>query len=240
MKIISSIILSFFGIFLMVAQQNKTLFAGTVSCNGEALGNINIVNRTQERYTVSSEKGAFFITAKVGDELVFSSVSYKPKTIVLQTSDFDKQQNIVLEIDVKSLEEVVFVRYDDINAVKLGIIKKQPKTLTTAERRYYASSFSGGGPIIGLICALNGQAKYNKKVVEYEKHLQNIALLSKFFNNVFFSQKFFIPIEFVEGFKFYVIENADVIDALKRKNVLDLEFVLAKLAVEFNNTIKEK
>jgi len=239
-KFTIGILLSFFGLVHTVAQQKNDLFAGTVSCNGEVLENINIVNRTQETYTVSAQNGTFFIEAKAGDELVFSSVTYKPKVVVLEIANFKKPQNIILEIDVKSLEEVVFVKYENIDAVKLGIIKRQPKSFTKAERQYFASTFSGGGPIIGLICALNGQAKYNKKVVEYEKHWQNIALLSKIFDNLFFTQKFFIPAEFVEGFKFYVIENLEVIDALKRKNNLDLEFVLAKLAVEYNNVIKEK
>ncbi|MFI1745434.1 hypothetical protein [Thalassobellus sediminis] len=48
--------------------------------------NIHVINKTAQVFTITSKDGDFNITAKLNDTLVFSSILYNPKEVIISKS----------------------------------------------------------------------------------------------------------------------------------------------------------
>ncbi|MBC8883414.1 hypothetical protein H9X57_08345 [Flavobacterium piscinae] len=60
------------------------------------------------------------------------------------------------------------------------------------------------------------------------------------FDNVVFTETFKIPKEYVEGFKFYVVEDIDLAQAIQAKNKTRVTFLLGEIAQEFLNFLNHE
>ncbi|MDP2160928.1 MAG: hypothetical protein Q8K02_10625, partial [Flavobacterium sp.] len=58
--------------------------------------------------------------------------------------------------------------------------------------------------------------------------------------DVFFMESLKIPELYLEGFKYYVVEDQDLAKALNQKNKTKATFVLSKLAADFNEFLKDE
>ncbi len=74
-----------------------------------------------------------------GDTLLFSAIHLKEVRFVLEKKDFQADFVVKMESSITSLKEVVVKRYDNINAVDLGISPKGILHRTQAERRLYTA-----------------------------------------------------------------------------------------------------
>ena len=72
----------------------------------EVLVSVSIENRTQHRHDISDEGGAYRIQSGVGDLLIFSSVGYKPDTLVVSPTMLSGDYPVYLEPKVTSLQSV--------------------------------------------------------------------------------------------------------------------------------------
>lgn len=72
----------------------------------EVLISVSIENRTQHRHDISDESGSFRIQAGAGDLLIFSSVGYKPDTVVVSPSMLEASYNIYMEAKATTLQAV--------------------------------------------------------------------------------------------------------------------------------------
>ena len=141
------------------------------------------------------------------------------------------------------LKEVVLTEYPDINAVSLGILQKAPKTYTKAERNLRAAGtlkwYSplliplGGMSVDGLINQVSGRTNMLKKelIIERKEILQEKTL--DYFDNDYLVKTLYIPEEYVDGFIYYVVEDAPFSNAMRDKNKTRATFLLHQLAVEF-------
>jgi hypothetical protein len=95
----------------------------------------------------------------------------------------------------------------------------------------------GSMPLDPLINMINGRTKKLKKEVVLERKELNLKLLATLFKDKFFVEKLKIPSGYVEGFKYYVIENEKFTNILSSKNLISTEFLLAELATKYNEII---
>jgi hypothetical protein len=72
----------------------------------EILFSVNIENRTQHRHDISDESGAYRIQAGVGDLLVFSSVGFRPDTLVISPPMLSSDYPVYMEPKVVTLQSV--------------------------------------------------------------------------------------------------------------------------------------
>uniref|UniRef100_UPI0030DD3498 carboxypeptidase-like regulatory domain-containing protein n=1 Tax=uncultured Salegentibacter sp. TaxID=259320 RepID=UPI0030DD3498 len=102
--------INFFFILLLpfaVFSQQETIFSGQIITEEPLLSPVHIINITRQKGGVSELPGHFSVAVNIGDSLVFSSVQYKKKTIVIDREKL--QQNnftIKLEEDLTELDEV--------------------------------------------------------------------------------------------------------------------------------------
>ena len=217
---------------------------GKVISNAIDLEGIYIVNLKTNESTTTVNGGYFDIQAKVGDTLMFSAIQFKGKKVVVNEKDFnDKLFFVKLETMINQLEEVKIIRYNNINAVALGIIPAGQKHYTPAERKlrtaeelhWYSPLLIplGGMSVDGFLNSVSGRTAMLRKEVEVEKKEMMLKKLEDLFETNFFINKLKIPSDYVKGFKYYVVEDEKFVNAMKDKNKTMATFVLGDLAVEY-------
>ncbi|PRZ25117.1 hypothetical protein [Flavobacterium granuli] len=225
------------------------LLHGKVSFEMTGLDGIYVVNLKTENTVITQDRGAFSIMAKVGDTLVFSGFQYKKIQVVLTDEDFGGSLFVVrMQPIMNQLNEVVIKRYDNINAVALGIIPGNQKSYTEAERKLYTAtdlnaSASAGGMAGGSVSAdpllnfLSGRTKMLKKELEVEKKEQYMKLLEKMFDRDYLVNRLKIPLAYLKGFEYYTVENDKFTKILVSNNKVTTEFLLGELALKYKEII---
>jgi hypothetical protein len=220
---------------------SQTTIKGKVVVKEQSAEGIHITNLVSEKATITNENGEFSIQVEEGDLLVFSAVHLNYWRRSISTNDI---KNGFIEVGmtpkVSELEEVVLTEYTKINAKELGIINYTPKKLTPAERRLYTAT-SGGGiiPLDPIINWITGRTKMLKKEIEVEKRERMLEWLNNNFEDESFIHTFKIPFEYVDGFKFYVVEDLDLAQAIQAKNKNRVAFLLGELAQDFLTYLNE-
>lgn len=241
------IIVLFLGLSQLVLGQNT--FNGKIIANAGDVEGVYVVNTRTEVMAVTNASGDFSIEAKVGDTLVFSSIQFKENRIVLTEENFsDLNFTIKLNPVIHQLQEVIIKRYDNINAVALGIVPSGQKSYTQAERRLQtatglnatasAGSMAGGSVSVDpLLNFLSGRTAMLKKELAVEKKETFMRLLENMFTIDHFVDRLKIPLEYVKGFEYYAVENDKFTVILNSKNKTSTEFLLGELAVKYKEIL---
>lgn len=89
-------------------QLPREILYGQIIADSIIVEGVTITNKSTNRYAVSDNEGNFSVYAREKDTLVFSSMNYTSKRIVLNTSDFKmKVLKIKLESHIMELDEVI-------------------------------------------------------------------------------------------------------------------------------------
>lgn len=229
--------------------QERSVINGKIISNTNDLEGVYVVNAKTEVMTTTDSSGAFSIMAKPDDILVFSSIQFKENRVLLTCEDFTNLNFTVrMGLVMHQLQEVVVRRYDNINAVALGIVPSGQKTYTEAERKLRTATAlnptanagtMAGGSISAdpLFNFFSGRTAMLKKEVEVEKKEFFMKLLEKMFSLEHFIDRLKIPAEYVKGFEYYAVENQQFTKILDSKNKTSTEFLLGELAVKYKEII---
>ncbi|WP_278022716.1 carboxypeptidase-like regulatory domain-containing protein [Flavobacterium ginsengisoli] len=236
-------------------SQDRSVFNGKVVSNTSDLEGIYVINAQTEETVMTNSSGSFSISAKENDVLVFSSISFKEKRVLLKQEDFSNLNfTVSLSMVMYQLQEVVVRRYDNINAESLGIIPMGQKKYTAAERKLQTAtalnptansdstaegSLMAGGSISAdpLLNFFSGRTAMLKKEVAVEKKEFFMKLLENMFSLDHFIDRLKIPADYVKGFEYYAIENDKFTVILNSKNKTSTEFLLGELAVKYKEMI---
>lgn len=215
----------------------KTIY-GVVKVENASAEGIHVTNLLSEKATITNEKGEFWLDVKVDDLLVFSAVHLDYWRKSISASDIKNGKiEVVMTAKVSELEEVVVTEYSKINAKDLGIINYTPKTYTPAERRLRTATTGILDPLLNWI---SGRTKRLKNDIGIEKKEFMISWLDDNFEDTDFTDTFKIPNEYVKGFKFYVVEDADLAQAIQAKNKSCVTFLLGELTQDFLNYLNDE
>ena len=212
------------------AKEVKTI-RGRILANSGIFTEIEVVNLNSEKSAKVNENGEFTIEAEINDVLFFASKSFEAYRKVIQANDFCEDL-ISIEMIPKGIEldEVIINQYATINARDLGIIPKNQKSYTVAERRLKANS----GGIGGLINMLSGRKEMLKKELEVEKKETNLAKLKRLFTSDFYTKSFHIAADKINTFQYYCIENKSFAKLLETNNKAQMLVAMLQLASTFN------
>lgn len=253
MKIKFCLFLLFLTNIIIAQEPSKVVLKGRINANTMDLEGIYVINLRTEIATITEKEGFFSITATPGDTLLFSALQLKELRLVLEPTDFQESfVEVKMESKITQLREVKVKRYDNINAVALGISPAGIKHLTQAERHLKTASglnpeasegsgMAGGSvgfdPLLNLI---SGRTAMLKKEVAAEKKLSFIQMLDRMFNEDYFRNTLKIPIEYIKGFEYYIVENDRFTTVLKTKNKSQIEFALVSLAEKYKLIISSE
>ena len=230
-------------------NQDRSVFNGKVVSNTSDLEGIYVINAQTEETVTTDASGSFSILAKADDVLVFSSISFKEKRVLLKQEDFSNLNfSVNLTMVMYQLQEVVVKRYDNINAESLGIVPLGQKKYTVAERKLQTATalnatadagMMAGGSISAdpLLNFFSGRTAMLKKEVAVEKKEFFMKLLENMFSLEHFIDRLKIPADYVKGFEYYAVENDKFTAILNSKNKTSTEFLLGELAVKYKEMI---
>lgn len=239
-----------FTAFVAHAQQaERKLLKGKVVANSNDLENIYVANLKTEQGTLTGEGGYFGIAAKEGDTLMFSAVQFKALKIAVKKQDLDGSLFFVkMEILQRQLDEVTISEYKNINAVSLGILSKPAKKFTPAERRLHTAT--GGGvnqfgtstvvSFDAILNSISGRTAMLKKEVVVERKEFLLKKITDQFEEAYFTETLKIPAEYVKGFQYYLVENAEFAQAMNDRNKTMATFVMNKVATEYLELLSGK
>jgi len=93
---------------LVAAQEKRQLLKGTLLYRNTSVVAANVVNNTAQTNTITDGEGTFEILAKVGDEVIFSSVEFRIKALTI-TPEIIQKNRLVVEVNerITVLDEIV-------------------------------------------------------------------------------------------------------------------------------------
>ncbi|MEM0576783.1 hypothetical protein [Flavobacterium polysaccharolyticum] len=233
MKINKTKTLFFFLATQCILGQTKEVktIRGRILASSGIFTEIEVVNLNSEKSVKVNENGEFNIEAEINDVLFFASKSFEAYRKVIKANDFC-EDFISVEMIPKGIEldEVIINQYATINARDLGIISKNQKSYTVAERRLKANS----GGLGGLINMLSGRKEMLKKELEVEKKEINLAKLKRLFTSDFYQKSFHIAADKITTFQYYCIENKSFAKLLETNNKAQMLIAMLQLASTFN------
>ena len=105
-KVVIFILLSFS--FVAFSQEKRTILRGKLMYRNSNVIADNVINNSNQNNTITDTNGEFEILAGVGDEIIFSSVEFKIRTVKI-TEEIMKKNRLVVEVNerVNFLDEIV-------------------------------------------------------------------------------------------------------------------------------------
>ncbi len=93
---------------LVFAQQKRQLLKGRLLYRNVNVVAANVVNNTAQTNTITDGDGEFELLAKAGDEILFSSVQFRIKTLTI-TPEIIQKNRLVVEVKerINILDEIV-------------------------------------------------------------------------------------------------------------------------------------
>ena len=228
-------------LFQFVASQNDSIIKGKIIVETNDNDGITIVNISNKTNTISGNGGYFKIKAKLNDTIMFSAIHLVGKKHIVTKKDFGKDLLFIkLEIYTRHIKEIMVTNADDINAESLGLVPKGQKRYTPAERRVKTAGDWSGTGIDGallsldpLFNAISGRTKQLKAELEVERKEFLQSKINANFDSEFIMNQLHIPEEYVEGYVFYIVEDAELKAAAKAKNKTLINFRMSALAVDY-------
>ena len=228
-------IILFFGIFLCATSmfsQERSLLRGKILTPDEEIFALNIINLTSETGTTNKKNGEFEIMVAENDTLLFSSVQFEVREIVITEEVLKKAFLTVLLVE--KIDELGEVSISDISLsgnlntdleniptltqADLGFPMSDIPRPTSIERKLTAAS-SG---VELLLNTLNGRIKMLKKAAANEDLAQMVDKGETAFPISFFTD-LSIPEDRIRDFVYFCAEDSDFSSYLSRD--MQLEFV---------------
>lgn len=196
--------------------------------------NVKVVNIVNEQTAVSNADGEFRIQAKAGDMLVFPTENFEYKRFLIDEETLKKSVvTVVLTARAIQLDEVTIHR--DIDAETMGFVPKGQKKYTPAERKVYSAT---SGPVDIIVNGLTGRTKMLRKGVAVERRERLMERLEIQFEEEFYTDRLRIPADYIKGFRFFLLDDKDVVAALDARNKPALMERVLQLAPSYLDLIR--
>ena len=228
----------------MLIFGQKTI-SGKVINSGEKEW-IHVFNKTYNKYTITDEEGAFQISVRINDTLVFSAIQFELKEVVISKTIINNMLlSVLLKEQVNELD-AVYIRPNlsgdlltdskhiktksVITAKTLGLPNSHVIPPTQAERKLYTATHTGGGiiPVETIINAISGRTKKLKNLVKLERKTVVENTVYEGFNQIMLDD-FKIPEDKLFDFLYYASADALFTQIVKTKsNIIIYDFIKAK------------
>jgi hypothetical protein len=235
-KILLLLPLLLLSVFAFAQKDTEILLHFKVVADSAFVGGINVMNLVNEKTTITDANGEFTILGKVDDLLILSAVNFEYRRKMIDEEDLKKDVIIIIMVSkVFQLEEVTVNEYGNITSASLGIVPKDQKVYTAAERKVFTAQ---SGPVDMLVNLISGRTKDLKKQLAISKKEILLDKMEFLYDDKYYVETLKIPQEHIRGFQYYIVEDAAFATALKSKNKTYTMFLAAALAVKYNALIK--
>ena len=228
-------------------SQESKIIEGQILNPFQDLEGIHIINITLGKATITNNKGKFSIHAQLQDSVLVTSVHFKKKLFIVDSTTYQTQQiSFYLDEAINELDEVVVsatsltgnLTFDAANAPEdrrpnaksLGLPNADIPLPPKEDRLLFATQSSGGLIPIGLlISAINGDLKRQKRNVALRKEQKLLDKGKLVFKKDYITNTMGIPEVYQDRFFQYAILEKDTFkEALEKGKLEFLECLLAQ------------
>ena len=229
-------------------QQRQNL-QGRVVAGNAVVASVFVINKATGTEAKTDGSGNFSLPARTGDVLVVYGGRTELREFAVNQESF-KEVPYVMEVKPKAYELEEVVINEQVTPEGLGIVPKGQKQYTPAQRRLYTATnmlpaFSVGTmagisiPTDFIINAISGRTKMLKKALKTENKEFTIDKINGLYTEQEIRDDLKVPADYVQGFLFYAVEDADCARALKAKNDDLAKLLLMDLAKKYIALIEE-
>tara|TARA_B100000780_G_scaffold94229_1_gene65570 strand:+ start:10286 stop:11029 length:744 start_codon:yes stop_codon:yes gene_type:complete len=245
MKYFLNFILFFFIYNFSFSQSNyRTWIRGKVLYRDSNVISANVINNTSQEATITNKDGEFEIKVKLNDRLLFSSVQYQIRSLVIN-KDILQKSRIVIDVNEKvtQLDEVVVgpentEKFLDLKEEEFKKIDYSFDKSTKIENQILRSGrFNNGINFINLYKAIaKSSSNEDKDLIKLSYKPSN--LLREVYDDSFFILNLGIPKENISEFLFFCDEKFPSKFLFKKSNEFQLIDFLVKQSERFRKTLK--
>lgn len=212
-----------FGTTSLFAQQEAEILQGKVKFEDSYLQDINIINLRSNLGTSSNSNGVFIIPAIKGDSILFSSVAYQNRIIVISEHHIeDHLITVYLEPGFNELDEVEILRkvrleFNNVAVDQRAILDTDEISVNSApdvqQTFDYNTQLTNGVSLTSIYNAVTKKARARKRSENDEKnhitHLKNEFpnKIKSEYGEDFFIDWLYIPANEINLFLDYCQEN---------------------------------
>lgn len=224
-----------------VQAQIRTPIKGKLLYKNTIVVAANVVNNTAQTTTITDDEGEFEIEVAEGDEIVFSSVQYRIRSVTITPEILQKNRLVVsVNENITELREVVVTPEDIDKFLDLkeeefkGFDYEMDKSTRVVNRLTDDRLVNNGIDFVNI-------AKLIAKVVagkteEEQLRLKPSEILPKVFDDVFFTQDLQLQQEEVMDFLEFVDSQMKTGALLKQSQQFQLIDYLITKSQEYRNT----
>ncbi|MFL2591134.1 MAG: carboxypeptidase-like regulatory domain-containing protein [Flavobacteriaceae bacterium] len=208
--------------FITFSQEKRVILRGKLMYRNSNVIAANVINNSNQNNTITDTNGEFEILAGVGDEIIFSSVEFKIRTVRI-TKEIIKKNRLVVEVNEKLnfLDEVVISpenteKFLDLKEEEFKKVDYLDDKSTAVENEIIRQNQLYRGINIVNIAKLLAKVISESKMEQEIKLTPSKALPLVFDNNFFINDlglKDFEIITFLE-----LMDNKQKIKSLLKKN----------------------
>jgi len=221
-------------------QERKPL-SGKVVTGNVGISNIFVINKATGAEVKTDAIGGFSIPAKPGDKIAVYSNTVEARDFAISEKSFTELPYVV-EVDVKGTELEEVVVEAKVTSQSLGLVPKNYKFPTAAERRAkrYAAAAAPGFGVEYVINALSGNLYALKLAAKYAEKDVLIQNIRKIYTEDEITTECGVPQEYAKGFLYYAAENKRLADLISVNDSGGAKLLLNELGLKYLETIKDE
>ena len=229
--------------FAAFSQEKRVILRGKLMYRNSNVIAANVINNSNQNNTITDTNGEFEIIAGVGDEIIFSSVEFKIRTVRI-TKEIMKKNRLVVEVNerVNFLDEVVISpenteKFLDLKEEEFKKVDYVDDKSTAIENEIIRKNQLYRGINIVNIAKLLAKVLRESKIDEEIKLTPSKALPLVFDNKFFISDlglKNFEIITFLE----LMDKKQEIKSLLKKNKEFELIEYLFNESKKFKNTTR--
>ena len=229
--------------FAAICQDRRPLKGQLLYKNTKVVA-ANVVNNTAQTNTITDSEGAFEIDVLLGDEIIFSSVQYRIRSVKI-TEDILSKNRLVVSVNenINELKEVVVTTDDVEKFLDLkeeefkGFDYEKDKSSKLVNKAYNDRQLSDGIDFVN-IAKLLARALGNKSSDE-QIRMKPSEILPLVFEDDFFAVDLGLDKSQVISFLEYIDNRMKTGELLKKDKEFQLIDFLINESKEFKNDLED-
>ena len=239
MQNIFIVCICFFSSIILNSQDRKPIKGQLLYKNTKVIA-ANVINNTSQLNTITDSDGFFEIDVALGDEIIFSSVQYRIRSVII-TDDILKKNRLVVSVNenINELKEVVVTTEDVEKFLDLkeeefkGFDYEEDKSSKLINRATSNRQLSNGIDFVNIARLLARAIK--NKTPEEQLKMKPSEILTLVFEPSFFEEDLGIQRSQINIFLEYIDEKMKTSKLLKKDKEFELIDYLVGQSKLFKN-----
>ena len=229
---------------VLVFSQERIPLKGQLFYKNTKVVAANVVNNTAQTNTITDTEGAFEIYVALGDEIIFSSVQYRIRSVKI-TEEILLKKRLVVSVNenINELKEVVVTTEDVEKFLDLkeeefkGFDYEKDKSSKLENRAVTNNQLSDGIDFVNIAKLL--AKAFRNKSPEEQMRLKPSEILPLVFENTFFENDLGLEKSEIMGFLVFIDEQMKTGELLKKNKEFQLIDFLIDKSVAYKKMLVE-